>query len=79
VAAPAPQTCFPEDETMVGVSSLTTGLFQARTSFTLQGGDTLQASGNVTLGNVIEAPEPSSMVLIGTALVAALRVRRRRG
>jgi len=76
-APPASQTCFPEEETMVGLSSLATGLFQSRTSFTMQGGDIFQASGNVTLGNVVEAPEPSSWLLLGMALLGAFRARRR--
>jgi len=77
-APPTPQTCFPDDETAASVSSLATGLFTMRVAFNLPGGDTFEASGNVTLDNARVVPEASSMLLIGAALVGVLGARRRR-
>jgi hypothetical protein len=71
---PDSQSCFSGADSTVGVATLPAGFFGVRINFMLSPNDSFSASGQHDLTNAA-VPEPATVLLIGTGLVAALRRR----
>jgi hypothetical protein len=73
---PNPQTCFSGPDSTVAVASAASGVFGIRLNFQLSANDSYSTTGRVDLANAAAVPEPTTVMLVATAMVATLRRRR---